>query len=142
MKKLYVVIFFIPALLFGGYVREGEVVADTEAGLVWQDDVAAKNTLKSYEGAKNYCVGLRLENFEDWRVPTIAELEKLIDEKSVNPAIKSAFKNTANDFYWTATSGKSDGEYARSVNFYVGYQSFSPKKDELHVRCVRGGAVE
>jgi len=126
-------------LLWGGYIREGDLVLDNDRGLMWQDNVETKNILRNYLGAKEYCEGLKLGGFDDWRLPTMVELEKLIDEKSVNPAIYAVFKNTANDFYWTLTSGKSDGEYARTVNFYVGYQAFSPKKEDLHVRCVRDG---
>jgi hypothetical protein len=128
---------FIPLLIFAEYLQEDGVVLDISTGLVWQDDVTTKNIAKNYAEAEHYCKELTLNNHDNWRLPTITELEMLIDENRVNPAINSAFKNTANDFYWSSTSGVGDADYARSVNFYVGYQSFSRKDEKIYIRCVR-----
>jgi len=137
MLRLFGILFVFTSLLLAEYIREGELVTDTTRKLIWQDDNASISEVRSFEGANEYCNALRLGGFDNWRVPSLEELATIVNENLVNPAIYKSFKNTANDFYWSSSSIKNDRQYARSINFYVGYQSFSPKDANLHIRCVR-----
>lgn len=61
--------------------RAGEVYSDPDTGLMWAvrdngDDV-------DWKGARKYCEALTLRGFDDWRLPTIGELEHLSDRSQV-----------------------------------------------------------
>jgi hypothetical protein len=106
--------------------------------LMWQDNQEAKNIKKDWQGAKEYCQGLKLAGFRDWRLPNIYELESIVDENR-NPAIKSEFSNTAPYYYWSSSERQSSSDFAWFVNFLYGYSDGNDKTYKLHVRCVRAG---
>lgn len=75
----------------------------------------------------------------DWRVPTLAELEYLVDTSAGGAKIDaSAFPETPHTRFWTANS--SNNQYAWAVNFDTGdSMEYTEKTDEYAVRCVRAG---
>jgi len=124
-----------------------EVVVNDKTGLMWQDDKSAKIVEKDWNGAKDYCQSLNFSGFNNWYLPTIKELETLIDIRKYNPAIKDGFKNVATSNYWSSSlsvspsisSSDSDYDAAWYVDFYYGDSSYNDKTDERYVRCVRTG---
>ena len=80
------------------------IVVDNKTKLMWQDDIAAKETVKDWYGAKDYCKTLRLGKFSDWRLPTRMELFSITDDKKSFPAIKDNFKNYQSGTYAAYTS--------------------------------------
>ena len=113
-------------------------VTDYTTGLMWQqqDD----NVTRDWEGAISYCEGLSLASYGDWRLPNRNELESIIDESRLNPAIDStAFPNTDSSYYWSSTTVVGSGS-AWFVDFSTGVVSNQSKGNNFfYARCVRGG---
>jgi len=138
------------------YTRDDskEVVTDNVTGLMWQDnpDVASVKKpwivvlSKPYDTSGNtattYCTDLTLGGYDDWRLPTIEELDGIVDYGRVPPAIDSEFVNTAfesNVYYWSSTSSKQEyyQSYAWMVKYNDGRNIYGDKGYSRHVRCVR-----
>ena len=76
-----------------------------------------------------------------WRVPTIKELQTLVDYSERNPAMSKdcPFRNT--DFYWSSTTYASGPGSAWGVDFNGGHVYSDSKYGNGYVRCVRGGQL-
>ncbi len=94
---------------------------------------------------KDFIDDLNNANFgghHDWRLPTLKELQTLIDYTKYNPAIDTTFfPGTAlvSANTWSATTHKDDASLALRVNFNFGYDSIYSKSTSIRVRAVRGG---
>ncbi len=123
------------------FVRDNtkEIVTNTKTGLVWQDDASVKSGNKTWSDAKSYCKNLSFAGYSDWFLPTISQLESLIDTKRYNPAIKKEFKNIFSSYYWSSSPDVSYSNFAWGVNFELGYSDGSNKTDNRYVRCARAG---
>lgn len=81
----------------------GETVSDARTGLRWQRTTPDTIYPKA-DGAIAYCQGVTLDGEGGFRLPTVKELNTLIDEKKVGPAIDPAlFPGTKSEWYWTAS---------------------------------------
>jgi len=109
-----------------------------EGNLMWQDDNDAATVQNNWQGAIDYCQNLNLAGHSDWRLPSFDELRTIVD-KNNHLAIKSEFKNTASDGYWSSTPGAGDSGFAWDVYFRGGDESdgYGYKNSNLYVRCVR-----
>jgi|SRR5215471_7318533 len=87
-------------------IRGVAVVNDTATGLVWQQSVGGMRAdggagLSSVSDARSYCTSLG----DGWRLPSVEELQTIVDERAVNPAIDvNAFPDTPLDYFWTGSS--------------------------------------
>ena len=115
-----------------------EIVTDHVTGLMWQDDADAANVIKNWDDAKAYCEALTLGGYGDWRLPTIEELETIVDYGRYDPAIDSVFAHVTSDYYWSSTTNANYMCYGWVVHFNYGLSRNSTKDNGLHVRCVRG----
>jgi len=113
-------------------------VEDYDTGLVWQDNDDAKTIKRDWQGAKDYCQELKLMGFSDWRLPTIKELQSIVDIKRHNPAIKKISKHVTSRHYWSSSEVVSGAKYAWLVGFDDGDTGSVSKSTECFVRCVRG----
>ena len=109
----------------------------TIGSLQWQDNAEAKTTKLSWYEAKSYCQELDLASHNDWRLPTIKELQSIADVGRYNPAIKRDFKNVASNDYWSSSQFVSDAKSAWIVYSKYGYTNGGTKSNEYFVRCVR-----
>lgn len=127
----------IPGVGVAGFSTTSDVVTDGRTGLRWQR--APSTTTRTWDGAKNYCDGLTLGGFADWRLPTFIELSSIIDWSRTQPAIDTTFfggpSGSTDGRYWTATPSTSTVAWSR--DFYSGARSFTAKTTPLAVRCVR-----
>lgn len=112
------------------------VVIDPTFKLMWQD--GDKVRITDYKGAKSYCEKLSYAGYSDWRLPTIKELQSIVDDSKHDPALNRAFRyyNADNTYYWSSTIGAKNSSGAWDVYFSDGdtggYLSTS-----ACVRCVR-----
>jgi formylglycine-generating enzyme required for sulfatase activity len=126
------------------------VVTDNSTSLVWQGCAAGltgsacdtgsavtyfgQNTLK-------YCEGLSWGNQADWRLPSVTELDSLVDSRRANPAIDTtAFLGTPSNTFWSSTWNEI-GEWI--VDFASGsVTNYGPGPGNPNTRCVRGGRFD
>ncbi len=125
------------------YINGGFTITDTVTGLEWQrvDD----NTARTYNDAYAYCIQLGNVNYAghaDWRLPSIWELQSIVDYREAYPAINTnAFPNTNKVEYWSSTIDERSAELAYAVDFEDGAIHDSVSKNEQYLtRCVRSGA--
>ncbi|WP_303852643.1 putative Ig domain-containing protein [Seleniivibrio woodruffii] len=116
------------------------IVTDNLNGLMWQDDAAAATDVFDVNLAVLQCSGMTSGGFSDWRLPTIEELETIVDYGGAAPWIYPVFQNTANAKYITNTV---DAGYAPS-NWFVDFSTGTSSTDYnwyiYNFRCVRGAS--
>ncbi|WP_415407793.1 DUF1566 domain-containing protein [Sulfurovum sp. CS9] len=123
--------------------RSNNIVTDRATGLEWQDDLAAKTVRKNWIGAINYCEGLTLGSYTDWRLPNQKELLSIADRTRYYPTIDTTvFQNCATYKYWSSTTriGHPITVDAWFVNFRGGVNYYDEKNSTVatsYVRCVR-----
>jgi hypothetical protein len=110
---------------------------DKKNGLMWSaEDIGGEDGLtfdKAVEACKNY----RGAGFDDWRLPTIDELETLRDRTRYDPAANPDL-GLASTWYWSSTpAAASPADCAWFVHFYDGYSGWDNRHDRSRVRAVR-----
>jgi len=123
------------------FIRDSlkEIVTNTTTGLIWQDDTSVKSVIKNWSDAKRYCKNLNFAGYSDWFLPTISQLESLVDTKRYNPAMKKKFKNIISSYYWSSSSNVSNSNAAWYVYFKSGHSGNYYKASNYYVRCARAG---
>jgi len=116
-----------------------EVVVNDKTGLMFQDNSSAKTVKKDWSDAKEHCQSLNFAGFKNWYLPSIKELETLVNTTKYKPAIKDGFKNVASSGYWSSSPDVSYSKYAWYVDFKYGYSYSHRKADKVYVRCARAG---
>jgi len=135
-----------------------ETTTDNVTGLMWQssDDNYTYNWYEASgtpeatynpSGIVNVCGDLSLAGYNDWRLPTENELQRIINYENNNPAIdQTYFPSTMNDGYWSSTTHAFYVDEAWIVDYgfpFVDYGSVSyvSKTFSYLVRCVRGSTI-
>ena len=113
-----------------------EVVTDNNTGLMWQDNSDVQDLKKNWKEAKDYCENLNLGGYSDWRLPTITELEGIVNYGKVYPAIDDVFQNVNHHSYWSI-SGTNIWYLHWYLNYNIGNTFIYEENHKLHVRCVR-----
>ena len=116
-----------------------DTVTDTHTGLMWTKDANLFGT-KNWSDATSYCWDLTLANHSDWSLPYISEINALIDETQVDPALPpdNPFTNVQSDVYWSSTTDSYQTNYAWGVHLGDGSVGYGEKSNEIDVWCVRG----
>jgi hypothetical protein len=108
---------------------------DTKSQLTWERYPSLY--IYSWEEAQTHCRDLDLDG-SGWRVPSVKELQTLVDEGRTEPSVDSfAFPVTANAKYWTSTVRASDKSRGWLVSFSFGSTSTDDISHFYRVRCVR-----
>ena len=146
IKKLLIAGLLLVSLANADFVRDNEngIVADSETGLMWQDNRIGKGT---WGNALSIKCNQSFGGYSDWRLPNYNELLSITDKsrEAGSPTIKSAFKDVIYDesssfnFYWTSTTHAIDSNHAWVIYFYNSRYNENPKRHTGYIRCVRGG---
>ncbi len=132
-------------------------VVDLVSGLMWQDNGRVnrvwltidnhnkcQNDTSSYacsdtsgETAVSYCEDLNLSGYEDWRLPSVKEMQRIVHYGHRNPSIDRVFKYSTAGYYWTITPVAYYEDYAWVVNFEYGDANGYLKGSNVSLRCVR-----
>jgi len=119
------------------YTRESQgVIKNNLNSLIWQDNKEPTTLTITWTSAKEYCSNLILASFSDWRLPTRAELESIVDYGRYDPSMNETFKNIETYNNWTSSSLASDNSQAWVFSFLSGEQSYTYKSNYGNVRCV------
>lgn len=115
------------------------IFIDPKTDLTWQDNITTKDTEITWDKAKFFCSVLRLNKHNDWRLPSVKELETIIEISQHETKDDKGFKYIGDDgYYWSGTEHETQEEFAWIMNFKRGYEYINYKTYERFVRCVRG----
>jgi hypothetical protein len=119
----------------GRYTVGADTVVDTVTTLTWQRNVQAA-TYYNWADAATYCGALSLSG-TGWRLPTMKELQSLVDFDTYSPAIDGvAFPATPSSSFWSSTMF--NPTYAWAIDFNDGSTSHvTDVAYGCNVRCVR-----
>lgn len=117
-------------------------VTDLNTGLIWeQGNEQTENKTYTWQDAIDHCDTLTLPGCSEWRIPTLAELESIVDYGRYRPTINTDFfPECRSDDYWSGNAGGDAPNAALIVVFYHGGVSFDFKDDTNYVRCVCTGS--
>jgi hypothetical protein len=119
-------------------VFDEAIVKDTLNFKMWQKSDGGLP--RTWDQANQYCNQLTIGGYADWRLPSIEELESIIDYTSI-PAISGMFNhsNKSGGNYWSATPYVNDPTLVWIGNFTYGVVFGAPSNDGggLYFRCVR-----
>lgn len=117
--------------------------AETKTGitvigpLTWQTETAP--SLYNWSDAKAYCADLTLGTFSDWHLPTMEELQGIIDNSAATcPVVVVPLKATTMcAAYWSSTAYWGPPPSAWGVVFDIGVSYYASVSNYGRVRCVR-----
>ena len=123
---------------------------DADNAYTWYDNNSATNggdagTPGGVTDTMDFIKAMNTVNyggFSDWRMPTVKELQTIVDYDRYDPSINMTyFPNTVSSLYWSSTSAASNAGLAWYVFFKNGYVDNYPKSmsNYYFVRAVRSG---
>jgi hypothetical protein len=111
---------------------------DPETGLEWQCESPGK---MSWLDALKYSKALALGGKTDWRLPTVSELETLLDRSvlhyELRPIVREEVPFRDRLSYWSSTTFQDGTKNAWIVMFDGAYVLSYYKSNAYYVRCVR-----
>jgi len=112
---------------------------DPKTGFEWQCESPGEMT---WHEAQKYGESLSLDGKEDWRLPTLTELESLLDRSKARPEGRPPMREEVpfrdELSYWSSTTFERDTKNAWIVMFDGAYVLSYYKSNSYFVRCVRG----
>jgi len=120
-------------------------ITDNYTGLIWMkcpqgktgnDCKSGSVTFREWPKARVECENLNFASKKGWRLPTLKELQSIVDTGSYDPAINKGFFVGSDDPYWTLTS---PAEYSASkftVIFSTGSVYYQGDNAPAATRCV------
>ncbi len=115
-------------------------VTDDVTGLMWiQND---NSTPLGKDAACAYCEDLMFAGYDDWRAPTMEELQTTIDYRYDTPAVDGSVfdTTTVGAQYWSSTPLPSIPMYAWGI--YTSRGIVDILWSNSYIRCVRGDVLE
>lgn len=115
-------------------------VLDNLTGLMWARNANVFGQM-NWTSALENCSGLDYGGHTDWRLPTVREMQSLIDYGRSNSALPPGhpFTGVVNSSYWSSTTDNNVKAQAWVVWVNVGYVQPGNKVNPGYVWPVRGG---
>jgi hypothetical protein len=135
MVKLLFVIFLFFGSLYAEFRKSAGIVTDTTYKVMWQDNfeiIQDDNPL-----AQTYCDSLVLNGYTDWQLPTIMQLQTLIDTANEKVVLEKAFEYFEKGKYWSSTDFAQDLNKYWYLNISNGEINFEDASESNFIRCVR-----
>lgn len=115
------------------FVATGEVVEDRLTGLVWTRNADLAQRWTTWEEAFQVVHELnrhRTGGRASWRLPTINELESLVDASRHTPALPAEhpFRNVQ-EAYWSSTNSAFEPDWCMALYMHKGAVGVGQKKD-------------
>lgn len=114
-----------------------DVTFDSGTSLLWQDNPTVKAETFTYSEAKLHCKNLVLGEYSDFRIPTIHELQTIIDYRNYNPAMLKGFKHVEGDDFWSSTPYAYREGDIWTIDFKKGTRKASSQRYSKNLRCVQ-----
>ncbi len=138
------------------FIDNGDgTVSDKHTGLVWMRcslgqtwdgaTCASEAVEYNWQQALQTAEGYAYAGSSVWRVPSIKELESIVEFACRNPAINLViFPQTPPELFWTASPTAYDNNYAWYVSFdyHANNDYYYSKSNNYYVRLVRSGAAD
>ncbi|NDY55130.1 DUF1566 domain-containing protein [Desulfovibrio sulfodismutans] len=148
LHKFYIFSLAMPILLYcaqpavASFVDNGLMVLDQSTGLQWEK--GQSDSEMAWEQALSYCEARTTGGVTDWRLPNKKELESLVDDTRINPALDPLFPAPGSSVFWTTTTaiGYDFFTYAWIASLNTGTSYTQVKTWGGRVRCVRGESGE
>ena len=100
-------------------------------GLMWSNSIGED---LNWEESKQFAKNCRDGGYDDWRLPTVSELQNVFDYDKGEPRIQGFIK----DFFWSSTELSDNPTYAWVVLLGSGFTCVNTKVTATYdVRCVR-----
>ena len=118
------------------FVAQGDgTVVDTQTRLQWTQSTSG---MLLFSSGTTYCQNLALAGHDDWRLPTLAELESLLDYAKSADKWASVFAPQTGTFFWSSIPRLHDGGASLwTVDFSTGKTWFWAPNFGLDTWCVR-----
>jgi len=111
---------------------------DPLTGLEWQFRKAGP---MSWTEALKYARSLELDGKKGWRLPSVRELDSLLDRSKYRPEVRAEVPFRDELSYWSSTTFEDNTANAWIIMFDGAYVLSYPKTNKYYVRCVRGKAA-
>lgn len=125
-------------LLMASTISAEHIFKDKKTSLIWQDSKDNTKLSITYAKAEDYCKKLKIGKYNKFRIPTMDELQSIIDYKNYDPAIIKGFDYVSNESYWTTTEFADDEKIVWLIHFKKGERSVKDKHYDRYIRCVQG----
>ena len=137
MRDIFFIFILYSSLFSSNFIKSENIVIDIEKNLMWQDNIENTEYTANWSLAKEYCKTLTLNGYSDWKLPTIKELQSIVDITKKKQAINSEFKYVVPSSYWSSSQDIVNKHNAWYVGFKTG-ATFKDSKDyDCYVRCLR-----
>ncbi len=134
------------------FVDNGDgTVTHNKTGLMWSQCLLGQSGSDCSNGSAigyNWQQALEaadastLAGYSDWRLPTVKELDSIVEEACYDPAINlNVFPNALALTVWSSTPNVNTPYWAWGLYFNTGVGGKGAKSNEFNVRLVRGGQL-
>jgi hypothetical protein len=114
------------------------IFTDNKTALMWQDAPENKGVIHTWGEAKEYCSELDYGGFDDWWLPSEAELFTIVDtSRPPGRRIKKGFVYYKPAPYWTSSTYAWNAPHAWLIDFGSGTSHTLEKEQRRFARCVR-----
>lgn len=117
------------------FVEVAEGIADRLTGLVWHVEAVLQQESSDWSEALNSVKSYAKKSGKPWRLPTINEMESLVDASQHTPALPANYPfSDVHEAYWTSTTSGYETDWAYVLYMHKGAVGVGYKKNrEFHV---------